>query len=183
MVAAARASRRSRCADRGCIGQRRGSALSATRRPQPQCPRRDRRRPCRRGRSRRAILYEPIDRARAPASRGRPGSTLRRLLEKRRRRSRASASSASASRSSVASSAQLLREPGAARVGGLLERSVKDALQPLPLFGVTSAPVASLPPPSSARLSHARASAHCRFTVAGEMPRASAVSSTVRPPK
>ena len=37
--------------------------------------------------------------------------------------------------------------------------------------------------PSSACLSHARAIAHCRFTVAGETPTASAVSSTVRPPK
>jgi hypothetical protein len=36
---------------------------------------------------------------------------------------------------------------------------------------------------STARFSHARAMAHCRFTVAGDIPTTSAVSSTVRPPK
>jgi hypothetical protein len=37
-------------------------------------------------------------------------------------------------------------------------------------------------PSSSSRLSHARAMVQSRFTVAGEVPNASAVSSTLRPP-
>src|SRR5439155_25838832 len=37
--------------------------------------------------------------------------------------------------------------------------------------------------PSNSRRSHARAITHSRFTVAGETPRAAAVSSILRPPK
>ena len=66
-------------------------------------------------------------------------------------------------------------QPGRAFAGRTLERAVEDALDLTPALRRHA--------PSSACLSHARAIAHCRLTVAGETPTASAVSSTVRPPK
>ena len=65
-------------------------------------------------------------------------------------------------------------QPLFARGHRLIERAVEERFQPR-----AHSPAAH----SSARFSHARAIAHCRFTVAGEMPTTSAVSSTVRPPK
>jgi len=72
----------------------------------------------------------------------------------------------------------------AACMSGLLERILKHVLQTFPLLRRhEGSAVVSLTPPSIARLSQARASAHCRFTVAGDVPMTSATSSTVRPPK
>ena len=65
------------------------------------------------------------------------------------------------------------RQPRAAGGRRLLERSVEERLETLPLRGIHS----------SARFNHARAIAHWRLTVAGDTPTASAVSSTVSPPK
>src|SRR5439155_5121709 len=80
--------------------------------------------------------------------------------------------------------ARLLAQPLVPRGPRLIERAVEERLEALPLIprhGSPSSP--SSDAQSIARLSHARAIAHCRFTVAGDVPTASAVSSTVRPPK
>ena len=184
MVAAARASRRSRWRSSGCIATADGSALSATVRP------------------RRSILGA-IDDAHAAASdlfdhfvrsddrAGKQrleigGVNVRGLLEKRRRRSRASA----AAPPPRGAASHRRRSAGRSRRGArrrLFERSLKDVLQPLPLLAASRRPaprvVGRRRSPSSARFSHARASAHCRLTVAGDEPITSATSSTVRPPK
>src|SRR5262245_40910388 len=64
-------------------------------------------------------------------------------------------------------------EPVRTGGGRLLERAVKQRLQAIPALGIHA----------SSRLSHARARAHWRLTVAGELRIASAVSSMVSPPK
>src|SRR5262249_37783548 len=76
------------------------------------------------------------------------------------------------------------RQPLVTPLGGLIECAAKESLEALPLFGRhrhASAPSSGAV--STARFSQARAMAHCRFTVAGDIPTTSAVSSTVRPPK
>ena len=81
--------------------------------------------------------------------------------------------------------AAFLAQPRTSNIGWLIERFLKDDLEPCELFGGHGAR-SSMPgagPPSSARLSQTRASVHCRLTVAGDTPMTSAVSSTVRPPK
>lgn len=67
--------------------------------------------------------------------------------------------------------------------GGKLERAMEQVCDARPLGrGIGTAHVASAAP-SSSRSSQARASVQWRFTVAGEMSMASAVSSTESPPK
>jgi len=80
-------------------------------------------------------------------------------------------------------SAAFGNEP-AACMRGLIERVLKDVLESFPLRRChEGSALGSSAPPSIARFSQARASAHCRFTVAGDVPMTSATSSTVRPPK
>ncbi len=80
--------------------------------------------------------------------------------------------------------ARLLQQPFVPRFSGLVERAVEERLETLPLLALhDAASTPSSDADSIARFSHARAIAHWRLTVAGERPTASAVSSTVSPPK
>src|SRR5262249_54106995 len=79
----------------------------------------------------------------------------------------------------------LRAQPVASGRSGLIEGGLEHVLEPLPLRLVHRAvsSIVGAAAPSSARFNQARASAHCRLTVAGERPTTSAVSSTVSPPK
>ena len=76
-------------------------------------------------------------------------------------------------------------QPRASNVARLVERFLEHDLESFELLGVHDevSSISGDAAPSNARFSHARAIAHCRLTVAGETPTASAVSSTVSPPK
>ena len=67
------------------------------------------------------------------------------------------------------------RQPLGLAFGRQLDCLLEQVLEPVPLRRRHA--------PSSCSFSHARAIAHWRLTVAGDTPVASAVSSTVRPPK
>ena len=84
----------------------------------------------------------------------------------------------STSRRSSGSPAAESRTKASRAAGSSSSAAWNSSLMRAPALGAHACEV-----PSSSRASHARATAQCRFTVAGEMSIASAVSSIVSPPK